>query len=360
MRRATRPAIWRTSTALEGGLEIEQSGTGVTRVHLAVPTVHRAWRGVVGASAATSASYPASIRKALTARASVRFHDFVQAVGSSGWHRLERLRDHLGDAGKAQPAGEERPDRDLVRPYRVGMSCGFCHVGPNPIRPPADPENPKWENLSSLVGAQYFWWDLVFNWMGRKNEGSFFYQALHVSRPGTLDTSLVSTDNITNPRTMNAVYQLAPRLEQALKFGRESLAGGSTDNKQFNDFLPPEHPLSRFYLARVPEDPGKPEIHPPRIWSPRVLKDGADSVGGLGALNRVYLNIGLFSEEWLLHFNPLVGGKPDHAAAEVMTKVVTRPSCQPRSASSAASGSPPDGAEDLHWPARAGVVDGAR
>ena len=34
-----------------------------------------------------------------------------------------------------------------------------------------------------------------------------------------------------------------------------------------------------------------------------MLKDGADSVGALGALNRVYLNIGLFSEEWLLHFN---------------------------------------------------------
>ena len=47
-------------------------------------------------------------------------------------------------------------DRNLVRPYRVGMSCGFCHVGPNPIRPPDDPENPKWENLSSNVGTQYF------------------------------------------------------------------------------------------------------------------------------------------------------------------------------------------------------------
>ena len=41
-----------------------------------------------------------------------------------------------------------------------------------------------------------------------------------------------------------------------------------------------------------------------------MLKDGADSVGALGALNRVYLNIGLFSEEWLLHFNPVVGGRP--------------------------------------------------
>ena len=42
----------------------------------------------------------------------------------------------------------------------------------------------------------------------------------------------------------------------------------------------------------------------------RILKDGSDSVGALGALNRVYLNIGLFSEEWLLHFRALIGGEP--------------------------------------------------
>ena len=113
-------------------------------------------------------------------------------------------------------------DRDLVRPYRVGMSCAFCHVGPNPIKPPADPENPKWEDLSAVVGAQYFWWDRVFNWAGVKNENSIFYQALHVSRPGTLDTSLVSTDNINNPRTMNAVYYLGPRMAQAKKWGKET------------------------------------------------------------------------------------------------------------------------------------------
>ena len=35
-----------------------------------------------------------------------------------------------------------------------------------------------------------------------------------------------------------------------------------------------------------------------------------NSVGALGALNRVYLNIGLFSEEWTRHFNPFVGGTP--------------------------------------------------
>lgn len=189
-------------------------------------------------------------------------------------------------------------DRDLVRPYRVGMSCAFCHVGPNPIKPPADPESPRWEDLSAVVGAQYFWWDRVFNWAGLKNEHSIFYQALHVSRPGTLDTSLVSTDNINNPRTMNAVYGLAPRMAQAKKWGKETIAGGALRNKQFNDYVPPGDPLSQFFAA------------PDTTWTPRVLKDGADSVGALAALNRVYINIGVFSEEWLLHFRALLGGEP--------------------------------------------------
>jgi hypothetical protein len=189
-------------------------------------------------------------------------------------------------------------DRDLVRPYRVGMACAFCHIGPNPIRPPADPENPRWEELNAVVGAQYFWWDRVFNWAGVKNENSIFYQALHVSRPGTLDTSLVSTDNINNPRTMNAIYGLTPRMAQAKKWGKETIAGGALNNKQFNDYVPPADPLSQFFAP------------PDTVWTPRVLKDGADSVGALGALNRVYINIGLFSEEWLLHFRALLGGEP--------------------------------------------------
>src|SRR5437762_5753075 len=54
--------------------------------------------------------------------------------------------------------------KDLVRPYRVGMSCVFCHIGPNPEKPPADPEAPRWENLSGTVGAQYFWVDRILAW----------------------------------------------------------------------------------------------------------------------------------------------------------------------------------------------------
>jgi hypothetical protein len=204
-------------------------------------------------------------------------------------------------AAKAWDSGRYYSDpsyylrKDLVRPYRVGMSCGFCHVGPHPLNPPADPEHPQWENLSSTVGAQYFWIDRIFNWAA--DPSSFVFQLVHTSRPGTLDTSLVSTDNINNPRTMNAVYNLWPRLENAKRLGKETLAGGNLDNRQFNDFVK-DGPLTQFFAP------------PATVWTPHVLKDGSDSVGALGALNRVYVNIGLFSEEWLLHFNPLVGGKP--------------------------------------------------
>lgn len=184
--------------------------------------------------------------------------------------------------------------KDLVRPYRVGMACSFCHVGPSPTHPPDDPEHPKWENLSSTVGAQYFWFDRVFVWNG--DESNYILQLLHAYLPGTLDTSLVSTDNIVNPRTMNALYAVTPRLLHAKPFGRELLAGGQLDNKQFTDFADSPQAFGQLFEK-------------PYVLTPRVLKDASDSVGALGALNRVYLNIGLFSEEWLLHFNPFVGLK---------------------------------------------------
>ena len=200
-------------------------------------------------------------------------------------------------------------DKNLIRPYRVGMSCAFCHVGPNPLNPPKDPDNPKWENLSSNVGAQYFWIDRIFYWEGDKT--NFIWQLFHTSRPGSLDTSFVSTDNINNPRTMNAVYMVKERLEHAKRWGKETLAGGQQDNRQFNDYIPvlKKKPDRQSDVENEEQELNTYYYPPNTVWTPRVLKDGADSVGALGALNRVYLNIGTFSEEWLLHFNALVGGK---------------------------------------------------
>ena len=180
------------------------------------------------------------------------------------------------------------------------MSCGFCHVGPSPTHPPADPAAPQFANLSSSVGAQYMWVDRLFIVNSGKPEGqkNFMYQLAHTFRPGSMDTSLISTDGINNPRTMNAVYDFPSRMGMAARIGDEKLAGGGLDNKQFNDFPAAPDALKGFFAK------------PDAVKTPHVLKDGADSVGLLGALNRVYLNIGLFSEEWLLHFNAVIGGKP--------------------------------------------------
>ena len=192
-------------------------------------------------------------------------------------------------------------DKHLIRPYRVGMSCAFCHVGPAPTNPPADPENPAWANLNSNPGAQYFWVDRIFIWNPQGAPSNFIFQLFHTSQPGSLDTSFVSTDNINNPRTMNAVYALAARLK-AGEWWKEKLAGGELDNKQFKDYPQTKAATQSFKPPGlfIPKD---------TVFTPRVLKDGSDSVGALGALNRVYLNIGLFSEEWLLHFRALIGGK---------------------------------------------------
>ena len=177
-------------------------------------------------------------------------------------------------------------DPKLVRPYRVGMSCGMCHVGPSPIHPPADPAHPEWSNLSSTVGAQYLWFGRLLAY--RADLKNFIHQAANSFAPGTTETSIVSTDYINNPRSNNAIYNLGARLGVAHRWGEETLQGEELDNKQLSGFFDP----------------------PDTAWSPRVLKDGADSVGVMGALNRVYVNIGLFSEDWFTHFNPVLGGKP--------------------------------------------------
>jgi len=197
----------------------------------------------------------------------------------------------------------ENPDyfnnQKLVRPYVVGMACSFCHVGPDPVRPPADFENPKWENLNDYVGAQYMkvWAMFVPKdpKTGKDQEDSFVWQLIHSNPQGSLDTSFISSDNLNNPGTMNAVYSLGERVKRAAKaVGKqpaqydamtEYLSGGALNLRNLKDGI----------------DKGTLVI-------PRVLKQGDDSVGLEGALSRVYLNIGEAWPEWSKHFRPLIGG----------------------------------------------------
>ena len=162
----------------------------------------------------------------------------------------------------------------LVRPYRVGVACGACHIAPNPSNPPADSENPRWENLASAIGNQYIREGKVF--AANVEKGGFFYEELAAQPPGTSDTSRIATDHINNPNAINAIFLLAERERIA---ATEKMTGGT--------------------LAL----PGEKE----EMAVPHILKDGADSIGVPGATIRVYVNIGMFSEYWLTRHNRLIG-----------------------------------------------------
>lgn len=180
----------------------------------------------------------------------------------------------------------------LIRPYRVGMSCGFCHVSFHPLYPPADPENPGWENLSSNIGAEFFWVGRVFGRdLGKDN---FVYQLMATQPPGALDTSLIASDSINGPRTMNSVFNVLARLEASKQFPEKQGSATVAEVPGVKDGVPGVQEGLR--------DDGT-------LITPHILKDGADSVGLAGALARVFINIGEFHEQWLTHFTPLIGGK---------------------------------------------------
>ncbi len=195
--------------------------------------------------------------------------------------------------------------KDLVRPYIVGMSCALCHVSFDPVRPPADVNDPKWENLNDYVGAQYF--DVTEFFVPRLVTGgangqpinisqadqeSFIWQLIHTSVPGALDTSFIATDYMNNPGTMNGVFNVSQRISRA--------ANGVTKSPGKYDPMVEQLAGGALDLKWLTLDNGQKV--------PRILKQGDDSVGFEGALSRVYVNIGHAWPEWRKHFRPLVGG----------------------------------------------------
>lgn len=178
-------------------------------------------------------------------------------------------------------------DPRLVRPLRVGMSCAFCHVAPHPLNPPKNPEAPDWANLSTTIGNQY--WNPPSAFAILLNTNDFLYHFLASQQPGTIDTSLVSSDQINNANTINAIFCVNARLARA---GLNPTELQSATN------------------LRVKSIEDGDNSNTDRRHTPRVLLDGSDSIGVFGALARVYLNIGTFYEEWARCDNLVIGFKP--------------------------------------------------
>jgi cytochrome c5 len=172
-------------------------------------------------------------------------------------------------------------------PYLVGMACVLCHVSFNPAMPPKHPANPKWENICSNIGNQYFREGMLFGNHAKRD--SFAYQYLYVQQPGTSETSRFPSDSINGPIFINSIY----RLNERLKLAREER------------ITPAQRELIKSIYAHAglkEDDPtgalGGTEAEP-TMKVPHVLADGADSMGLLMASTRVYVNEGCMSDLWM-------------------------------------------------------------
>jgi mono/diheme cytochrome c family protein len=153
---------------------------------------------------------------------------------------------------------------DMEPPYLVGMTCGFCHIGFNPLNPPANPEKPTWANLAGTIGNQYWEEGKLFSLNMKPDD--FRWHVAARQPPGTSDTSRFATDHINNPNAINTIFNLSarPTVSERMRDGTNS------------------------------------DIH-------HILKDGADSIGVAGASLRVYVNIGMCGEYWVTRHDPVLG-----------------------------------------------------
>ncbi len=179
----------------------------------------------------------------------------------------------VDDSGKVvfdpKTSPYEEGELETNKRWAIGHPCVQCHVAFDPTNPPANPNEPEWANLTGHIGNQYTVQPMTFL-MGTPNN-HFTRTVIKGGRPGTIDTSANPNDFIHNPGTQNNI----------------------TDFMNKRTFM---HEMKHPVTGEVKE---APTFH--------VLKGGEDSVGDWLALIRVYVNIGLCTEEcWSPKF-PLPG-----------------------------------------------------
>jgi len=183
-------------------------------------------------------------------------------------------------------------DGRIEPPFRIGMACGACHISYDPLKPPADPNNPTWDNIDGLVGNQYSRISQLL--ASGMSQHLVEWQLLARTRPGTVDTSALPMDTVSNPGTMNAIYNFKSRPlheHRILKWRKASQCPGG--------------PAATCWCE--PEKAGK-------CWErsektervQNILKGGEDTIGATEAIQRVYFNIGSCGEQcWLNHLPDL-------------------------------------------------------
>jgi cytochrome c5 len=86
-----------------------------------------------------------------------------------------------------------------------GSSCASCHAGFDPLNPPADPNNPTWDNVHATIGNQYLKFGKIFS---ANLPATDPRRLLFASWPdGAVDTQLLFSDNIHNPGVVTAFWE---------------------------------------------------------------------------------------------------------------------------------------------------------
>ncbi|HEY2514384.1 MAG TPA: hypothetical protein VGI39_26145 [Polyangiaceae bacterium] len=170
-------------------------------------------------------------------------------------------------------------------PYEISMSCTTCHAAPNPLAPPANPNQATWKNIVFAFGNQFFKEGQVFG-DGIPSD-DFLRETLDAQHPGTSDTSRMATDHIFNPNTINSIFNLPYRplhQERVLQYDGQG------------------RPVANYDIKPETCDGTTCEVD-----TFRVLKDGADSSGISGAALRVFINIGSCFSQFSAHMDPIWG-----------------------------------------------------
>lgn len=218
---------------------------------------------------------------------------WIKVNGSlSNWEGYSRKLADKGSAGEA-PATHLQ-DGSVEPPFLIGISCGSCHIAFDPLNPPADPANPRWENIKGLLGNQYTRIsEIMVSGMPRN---TLEWQVFAHARPGTSDTSAVPTDQVNNPGTINALINVAQRPtfanESVIKWRKTRSCAGVKDEGQC--WCEPGRTDKCWQRGEAKET-----VH-------HILKGGEDSIGALEAIQRVYFNIGSCAEQcWVNHLTDL-------------------------------------------------------
>jgi len=86
-----------------------------------------------------------------------------------------------------------------------GAACAACHAGFDPLDPPADPNEPTWDNIHATIGNSYIDFGAIF---GANLAPTDPRALLFAAWPnGSVDTSLLFDDGIMNPGVVTHFWE---------------------------------------------------------------------------------------------------------------------------------------------------------